>query len=589
MIQRYAKSRFPRNFPCRSGGLARTALGLLCACLLLQAAQGTALADHGQYDTPATAFALTLGSPENGTLEASTFVDPLTPAIPDYNYYKFTVLSGSSGNVFTVNLTDPSPGDPPTDTVIIVYDSNGTTALANNDDCPSPVSLLSCLSWTSPAGQPTTDYYVRVQSYANGAGDYTITVSDTGSPPTPVADDCGDTALTTTCTPQGVGTTQNLESAGDRDYFKFTVPANVDPHVYDVTVTDPTPSTTTDTMLFVIEVQGTGTGQFEVALANNDDCSPGVLTSCLSWTAPASATPTDYYARVQHYSNGLGDYELTVTDTGVATTPADDCENSALTTTCVLTIGGGAVNGFLNPSIFTGVFTEPLPDFDYYKVSVPALAAPEVYDISVTDATSPVTDTVVLVIEVQGSGTGQFEVALASNDDCAPGDVTSCLSWTAPSSGSSKDYYIRVQPFANGSGNYTLSVTDTLAGPSAPSDDCGDTAFSTTPPPCTPQGVGTTQNLEAPGDVDYFSFSAVASTPYTITLTDPTPLTGATDTVLILYDTDGITPLASNDDCTSPVSLLSCLGWTAPASGTYYFSVRGYANGVGDYEATVSP
>ena len=94
-------------------------------------------------------------------------------------------------------------------------------------------------------------------------------------------------------------------------------------------------------------------------------------------------------------------------------------------------------------------------------------------------------------------------------------------------------------------------------------------------------------NIDAVGDFDYFSFSAVASTGYTISLSDPTPLTAPTDTVILLYGTDGVTALASNDDCPSPVSLLSCLSWTAPSTGTYYIAVRSYANGVGDYAVTV--
>ena len=66
-------------------------------------------------------------------------------------------------------------------------------------------------------------------------------------------------------------------------------------------------------------------------------------------------------------------------------------------------------------------------------------------------------------------------------------------------------------------------------------------------------------NFHAMGDEDWFKFDALASTTYSIQTSE---LTSNADTYVYLYDTDGTTLLASNDDAGD--SLASSLEWTAP-------------------------
>jgi len=91
--------------------------------------------------------------------------------------------------------------------------------------------------------------------------------------------------------------------------------------------------------------------------------------------------------------------------------------------------------------------------------------------------------------------------------------------------------------------------------------------------------VGQTQNHNFCDDAaDWLQFTAVSGTSYTL----ETAVTGAADTVLELYASDGVTLLTSNDDINTAAGLLaSRITWTAPSSGTYYAKVRSYAGAIG--------
>ena len=79
--------------------------------------------------------------------------------------------------------------------------------------------------------------------------------------------------------------------------------------------------------------------------------------------------------------------------------------------------------------------------------------------------------------------------------------------------------------------------------------------------------------LEPPTDLDWVKFDAVAGAVYTIRTDN---LLGSTDTYLTLYDTDGTTLLAYNDDINPGVDRRSRIEWRAPASGRYYARVRDF-------------
>ena len=70
-------------------------------------------------------------------------------------------------------------------------------------------------------------------------------------------------------------------------------------------------------------------------------------------------------------------------------------------------------------------------------------------------------------------------------------------------------------------------------------------------------------------DQDWIKFDAQEGITYTLQTSNLGP---QSDTYIYLYDQDGTTLLASNDDYGG--SLASRIDWTAPASGIYYVQIR---------------
>lgn len=83
-------------------------------------------------------------------------------------------------------------------------------------------------------------------------------------------------------------------------------------------------------------------------------------------------------------------------------------------------------------------------------------------------------------------------------------------------------------------------------------------------------GATVAGKLDASAKEGWYSFQAVAGTKYTIN----TQLVTLRDSVLSLYDRDGKTLLATNDDYGS--GLASRIDWTASKTGTYYFKVSAF-------------
>jgi hypothetical protein len=83
-------------------------------------------------------------------------------------------------------------------------------------------------------------------------------------------------------------------------------------------------------------------------------------------------------------------------------------------------------------------------------------------------------------------------------------------------------------------------------------------------------------NFDSLGDRDWVKFTAQGGLTYTIRTSN---LGSTADTYLYLYDTDGSTLLASNDDYGG--SLASQIEWTVPVTGTYYVMIKHWNPNVG--------
>jgi len=100
-----------------------------------------------------------------------------------------------------------------------------------------------------------------------------------------------------------------------------------------------------------------------------------------------------------------------------------------------------------------------------------------------------------------------------------------------------------------------------------------------TPDLATPIGLGSggqRHNFHVMGDEDWYVLTATAGITYPISTWS---LGAAADTYLYLYNTDGQTLLAANDDHGG--RLASHLEWVAPSDGTYYILVKHWNPNVG--------
>jgi murein DD-endopeptidase MepM/ murein hydrolase activator NlpD/Ca2+-binding RTX toxin-like protein len=125
--------------------------------------------------------------------------------------------------------------------------------------------------------------------------------------------------------------------------------------------------------------------------------------------------------------------------------------------------------------------------------------------------------------------------------------------------------------------DYRLFLTTPTVAYAQP-DDHGDSASAATILQPTTAG-----SLETPGDVDWFRFEAAAGQRYVF----ETTLDSLPDSVLTLYDTDGATTLAKDDD--GGDGYASRIEWTALGDGTYFVQVAAYGTEqTGRYSLAVS-
>jgi len=136
----------------------------------------------------------------------------------------------------------------------------------------------------------------------------------------------------------------------------------------------------------------------------------------------------------------------------------------------------------------------------------------------------------------------------------------------------SDDYFLRVAgQTATEMGSYGLSILEI-----EPDDHANNPSNATnvSVPSSTAGTIGVGD------DQDWISFTAEMGQDYQL----ETSLDTLSDTILALYDTDGTTRLAINDDIDfSAGNLASRIDWTAPTAGVYYALVTSYSTRTGDY------
>jgi uncharacterized protein YjiK len=152
--------------------------------------------------------------------------------------------------------------------------------------------------------------------------------------------------------------------------------------------------------------------------------------------------------------------------------------------------------------------------------------------------------------------------------DLATGTVDTRTNFVG-TDGHTYDFRARARDHAGNVGAYSDMDSYSVDICDVSPDDYESDNSSTSATAFTPDGMSQIYNAHTDGDADWIKFTAQDGVTYTFTTAN---LGGHADTVLTLYDTDGSTWLAENDDCPNRWPS-SCLDWQAPSNGTYYVKI----------------
>ncbi len=349
--------------------------------------------DHGNDAAHATSI------PNDGTTIAGNIERG-----GDVDFFSFQAVQGATHLLSTSGLGAGM------DTVLTLFDANGTTVLREDDD--SGGNRASLITWNAPA---SARYFLRVRHYnAAGTGTYRVAARVVAPP----RDDHGnDPAHATLLRNDGTPTAGSIEIAGDVDFFSFAAVRGAR-H----TLSTGNLAGGMDTVLTLFDTNGVG------ILAEDDD-SGGNLASRITWVAPTSAT---YFLRVRHYSQGgVGTCQVSAM---AERAPQDDHGNSPSQAT-PLTVNGVSVAGAI----------ESAGDVDYFSFD----AQRGFTYILATKDLGPGMDTFLTLFDVNGT-------TILAQDDDSGGGYASLIRWTAPAAGR---YYLRVRHFSpSGTGTYRMAA-----------------------------------------------------------------------------------------------------------------------------------
>ncbi len=318
----------------------------------------------------------------------------------DQDWVFFNAIAGSSYRIETLNLASCS------DTVLELYDSNGTL-LAYNDDGGG--GWASRIDWTETSNG---NLYVKVRHYNSSSYGactaYDVRVMTLGGGDSYEPDNTLITARPITV--NGSAQRHNFHVAGDQDWVYFDVTAgNYIMRTFNL-------GSCSDTVLELYDSAG-------VRLAYNDDYSG--FASRIDYAAVDSAR---LYLKVRHYSGSRsGDctsYDLEVRRT--STTPdAYEPDNTIAQAHLFVVNSNGQSRNF-----------HSLTDVDWVTFSA---TAGTVYTIYTYDLGSQA-DTILELYN--GSGT-----LLVYNDDYSR--LASRIVWTATANG---NYFVKIRPFGSTGG-----------------------------------------------------------------------------------------------------------------------------------------
>lgn len=465
----------------------------------------------------------TTASPAFFTYLYTDLAAPPTPGTPDRTFFQYFGLNPGQSITFTYQgHTFATVG---CDHNVYAWVDRDNEVVEDNEE--NNLSLITFCVGTTPTPTATPSPTI------SPTPTLTPTATDTPTPAPCQADafepdlTCGAAAAITT---NGLQQIRNLCPVGDEDWAKFTATAGIT-----YTVATSNTGVDADTVLAVYN-------QCNQPPASTSDPAFGNGAQ-LVFQAPTTGT---YYVRVKHHNATYGQnasYQLSVTG---ATDCAGDTfeQDNSCSAARDVTVGGPLQRRRFCASQDADWIKFPASSGATYAIT-PTLVGPDAHpQLTVLDqcgAQTPVT---------QGQN----------------------LQWTAAAD---QTYYIGIQnqnPDIFGpTTNYDLRVQMTAC---APDDFEGDNT-PTDASLSLPTGAGQDHDFCPLGDLDWTRFQAQAGQLYVM---ETFELADDADTKICLYQADGSTQIACNDD--GGGALASRLRWTAAAAGDYYLRVENRKSGV---------
>jgi len=389
-----------------------------------------------------------------------------------------TGTTGSNGD-FGIKRVGTTPIDSVTTSLIHWNFDNNTEANTAPGDSGGPafvtvggqsyVAGITSGGTLANAGIGDQSFDTRVDVYASWI-DSIVTGT---TPPPPTTDDHSNnldsTATLVTLASNGTATaTGNLEVAGDRDVFRFSVTSGGS-----VTISQ-TGTNGLDTYLRVYNSSGT-------LVAENDD-SGGTLNSSLT----AMLTAGQYYISAGSYNDqGTGGYQVNVAFTATVT---DDHSNNLDSTATPITLsssGAGSANGQL----------EVVGDRDVFRFTVSSPGS-----VTVQQTATGSLDTYLRLFNSSGT-------LVAENDDASATTLNSLLTATLTPG----TYYVSAGSYLDqGTGGYQVSVAFAAVAPATT-----DYYFSIAEDTTLTSSNGTRITVD---DSDIIKLSVVSATNYTYSI-----------------------------------------------------------------------
>jgi hypothetical protein len=385
---------------------------------------------------------------------------------------------------------------------------------------------------------------------------------------------------------------RNFHAPGDVDYVKFGAKAGFS---YTIRTVDLAPGT--DTVVELYDTDGV------TRLARNDDDPDSAPASRIDWQFDHDGT---YFVRAEQFNPQMGNCSLTY---GLQLTSALPPTTATPTPTVTPITTPQAARIVVSPP-FTDLAVGNTTTIDLriedttqlYRVSMamsfdPGIlqvedAIPEQPGVQIAPGTFPdPTQGIVHVNTVDSiSGLIDYQIELTPPASPANGDgLLARITFQALTTGSSDLRFTSVQLLDSEGrlleaipvGGAVVIGTAPTSTPTPDGTSCSDAYepddILSESKVIRPNELPQHHNLHVAGDVDYVKLAATDKDTYTIQTLNLAP---NTDTVLTLYDTDGVTVLARNDDDpdTAPASRIT---WRFVDPGTYFLAVEGFNPNLG--------